>query len=49
MAAASLHVMQLPKALYDQQTQPMLSHINVGSGSDVTISDLAHHVAQTVG
>jgi len=30
MAAASLHVMQLPKALYDQHTQPMQSHINVG-------------------
>ena len=49
MAEASLHVMQLPKALYDQHTQPMHSHINVGSSSDVTIAELAHHVAQTVG
>jgi len=49
MAAASLHVMQLPKALIDQHTQPMQSHINVGSGSDVTIAELAHHVAHIVG
>ena len=49
MAAASLHVMQLPKMLYDQHTQPMQSHINVGSGLDVTIADLAHHIAYTAG
>ena len=49
MAAASLHVMQLPKSIYDEHTQPMQSHINVGSGSDVTISELARHIANTVG
>jgi GDP-L-fucose synthase len=49
MAAASLHVMNLPKAIYDQYTQPMLSHINVGSGEDVTIADLALLVGKTVG
>jgi GDP-L-fucose synthase len=49
MAAASLHVMQLPKALIDQHSQPMQSHINVGSGSDITIAELAHHVAHIVG
>jgi GDP-L-fucose synthase len=49
MAAACLHVMQLPKALYDIHTQPMQSHINVGSGSDVTIAELAQHIARTVG
>jgi GDP-L-fucose synthase len=49
MAAASLHVMDLPKALYDRHTQPMQSHINVGSGADVTIADLARHIANTVG
>ena len=49
MAAASLHVMQLPKSIYDEHTRPMQSHINVGSGSDVTISELAHHIARTVG
>ena len=49
MAAAGLHVMQLPKALYDQHLQPMQSHINVGSGADVTIDELANHIAHTVG
>ena len=48
MAAASIHVMQLPKAVYDQYTQPMQSHINVGSGSDVTIAELSLHIAQTL-
>ena len=49
MAAASVHVMQLPKAVYDQHTTPMQSHINVGSGSDVTIAEVAHVIAKTVG
>jgi GDP-L-fucose synthase len=49
MAAASVHVMHLPKATYDQQTNPMQSHINVGSGSDVTIAEVAQAIAQTVG
>ncbi len=49
MAAASVHVMQLPKATYDQHTTPMQSHINVGSGSDVTIAEVAQAIAQTVG
>jgi GDP-L-fucose synthase len=49
MAAASVHVMQLPKALYDQHTTPMQSHINVGSGSDVTIAEVARTIAKTVG
>ena len=49
MAAASVHVMNLPKATYDQHTQPMLSHINVGCGHDVTILEVAQAVAQTVG
>jgi GDP-L-fucose synthase len=48
MAAASVHVMQLPKATYDQHTTPMQSHINVGSGSDVTIAEVAQTIAQTV-
>lgn len=49
MAAASVHVMQLPKAIYEQHTQSMLSHINVGFGDDVTIRELALAVGQTVG
>ena len=49
MAAASVHVMNLPKAVYDQHTSPMQSHINVGSGADVTIAEVAQAIAQTVG
>ena len=48
MAAARVHVMNLPKPTYDQHTRSMLSHINVGSGSDVTIAELAKAIAQTV-
>ena len=49
MAAASVYVMKLSKATYSQHTQPMLSHINVGCGADVTIMEVAQAVAQTVG
>ena len=49
MAAASIHVMNLDKAVYDQHTSQMLSHINVGYGEDITIADLANLVAKTVG
>jgi GDP-L-fucose synthase len=49
MAAASVHVMNLPQATYNQHTQPMLSHINVGFGQDVTILEVAQAVAQVVG
>jgi len=49
MAAACVHVMNLDKATYSQHTQPMLSHINVGCGEDVTIRELAELVAKTVG
>ena len=49
MAAASVHVMNLPKETYDQHTQPMLSHINVGFGTDITIKELAETVGKTVG
>ena len=49
MAAASVHVMNLPKAIYDQHTSPMQSHINVGCGSDVTISQLAKTIATVIG
>jgi GDP-L-fucose synthase len=49
MAAASVHVMNLPRATYSQHTQPMLSHINVGCGEDVTILQIAQTVASTVG
>jgi GDP-L-fucose synthase len=49
MAAASVFVMDLDKKTYDQQTDPMQSHINVGFGSDITIAELAKAVGQAVG
>ena len=49
MAAASVHVMNLPKATYAQHTQPMLSHINVGFGQDVTLAQLAQTIASVIG
>lgn len=49
MAEASLFVLDLPKQVYDDNTDPMLSHINVGSGSDISILDLAHLVARVTG
>lgn len=49
MAAASVHVMNLDKTIYDKHTSPMQSHINVGYGDDVTIGDLAHAVGEAVG
>lgn len=49
MAAASVHVMNLPKSTYCQYTEPMLSHINVGCGKDMTILEVAQVVARTVG
>lgn len=48
MAAASVYVMNLNKAVYDLHTQPMQSHINVGSGEEITIGDVAKLVAKTV-
>ncbi|WP_293663001.1 GDP-L-fucose synthase [Rhodoferax sp. OV413] len=49
MAAACVHVMNLPHEEYAKHTSPMQSHINVGCGDDVPISELAHLVSQTVG
>ncbi|MAD15232.1 MAG: GDP-fucose synthetase [Alteromonadaceae bacterium] len=49
MADASIHVMNLDKNIYDENTEPMLSHINVGSGVDCTIRELVETVAKVVG
>ncbi len=49
MAEASLHVMQMGRAEYEANTQPMLSHINVGTGEDLTIRSLAERIAKVVG
>jgi GDP-L-fucose synthase len=49
MAAASVFVMNLPKAVYDQHTTPMQSQINVGYGTDITIAELANDVSKATG
>jgi GDP-L-fucose synthase len=49
MARACVHVMNLDKATYDQHTEPMCSHINVGTGSDLTIKELAETIKAVIG
>ncbi|MEZ9852481.1 GDP-L-fucose synthase family protein [Vibrio breoganii] len=49
MAAASIHVMELDNATYQANTEPMLSHINVGTGVDCTIREMAETMARVVG
>lgn len=49
MAEASLFTLDLPAEVYAVNTQPMLSHINVGSGTDVSILELAQMIAQVTG
>lgn len=49
LAEAAIFVHDLPKPVYDANTRPMLSHINVGSGEEVSILDLARSVAAAVG
>lgn len=48
MASASLHVLNLDNKIYQQHTQPMLSHINVGTGVDCTIRELAETIKKIV-
>ena len=49
MARASIHVMNLDKKTYYRHTSKMCSHINVGSGKDLTIKELAETIKQVVG
>ena len=49
MASACLHVMNLDRATYDAHTTPQLSHINVGTGQDVTIREVAELVRKVTG
>ncbi|MFC3714817.1 GDP-L-fucose synthase family protein [Luteimonas soli] len=49
MAAASVHVMDLPPDVWQAHTEPMLSHINVGTGIDCTIRELAETIAKVTG
>ncbi len=49
MATASLFVLELDEKTYQANTQPMLSHINVGTGKDVTIREMAETMKQVIG
>jgi len=49
MAAASLFILELDKKTYQDNTQSMLSHINIGTGKDVTIQEVAKIVKEVVG
>ena len=49
MAAASLFVLELDEMTYQANTEPMLSHINVGTGVDVTIREMAKTMKRVVG
>ena len=49
MAAASIHVMNLDAEVYQTHTEAMLSHINVGTGVDCTIRELAETIAKVTG
>lgn len=49
MAAASIHIMEMASEVWQENTQPMLSHINVGTGVDCTIRELAQTIAKVTG
>jgi GDP-L-fucose synthase len=49
VAAAYVHVMNLDKANYGQNIKSMLTHINVGSGKDITIREIAEAIGKTIG
>ena len=49
MAKASIHLMNLDKNIYDKQTSSMCSHINVGSGKDLAIKELAEIIKDVLG
>jgi GDP-L-fucose synthase len=49
MAVASLFVLELDEEVYQANTEPMLSHINVGTGIDETIREMAEIIKQVVG
>jgi GDP-L-fucose synthase len=49
MAAASVHVMDLDASLFNQSVEPMLSHVNIGYGKDISISEVAGQIARIIG
>lgn len=49
MASACIHLLNLKDPVYNSMTQPQLSHINIGTGKDIRISELAKLIAKVVG
>jgi GDP-L-fucose synthase len=49
MADASIHIMDIDKKILESEIDPMLSHINIGTGTDITIADVAQTVKEVVG
>ena len=49
MASASIYIMSLNKKLLEKETSPMLSHINIGTGKDITIKDATQIIKEVVG
>lgn len=49
LGSASVFLMNLDKSIYDEHTEPMLSHVNVGTGVDCTIRELAESIVEVVG
>ena len=49
LASACVHIMNLEKEIYESYTNKMLGHINVGSGEELKIIDLAKKIAKAVG
>lgn len=48
MAEASVHVMEIDKQIYDKSTKPMQSHVNIGTGIDITIKELAETISRVL-
>ena len=49
MAQASIHVMNLDSEIFSSHTKPMLSHVNIGTGVDCTIKELAETISRVTG
>ena len=49
MADASIYIMSLNKKLFEKEINPMISHINIGTGQDITIKDVAQIIKEVVG
>ena len=48
MASACVFIMNLDRAALEEVTEPMMSHINIGTGEDCTIGELAELIKQVV-